>query len=104
MYFDRRLFALTRGLRGRILLAVLVGLVAVPVAVWRLTLTGTTLARIFRGEPLGSLAGALALIAVPVVLRALLELLRDEIGNQTALRMKLRVRHLLYEHVLRLGP
>ena len=95
---------MTRGVRGRIALAALVGLAAVPVSMWRLTLTGQAMARAFAGEPFDALLGMLALIASLIVLRALLLLGRDEIANATASLMKARVRSLLYAHILRLGP
>ena len=59
MYFDRRLFGMTRGVRGRIALAAVVGLIAVPVAMWRLVLTGQTMARVFSGEPFNALLASL---------------------------------------------
>src|SRR5919202_554089 len=104
MYFDWRLFGMTRGLRGRIALAALVGLAAVPVAMWRLTLTGQAMARVFAGEPFSALSSMLLLIAGLIIVRAVLQLVRDEIGNATAVLMKARVRGLLYHHVVRLGP
>jgi ATP-binding cassette subfamily C protein CydCD len=103
VYFDWRLFAMTRGFRGRIALAALIGLAAVPVSMLRLTLTGTTMARAFAGEPFEALIGALCLIAVLILLRAILQLARDELANATAALMKARVRGLLYAQILRLG-
>src|SRR5205823_3598863 len=103
VYFDRRLFGMTQPVRGRVGLAALVGLIAVPVAMWRLVLTGQTMARVFTGEPFDALVGALVLIASLIVLRALLQLARDEIANTTAAIMKARVRGVLYAHVLDLG-
>src|SRR5207248_10367494 len=55
------------------------------------------------GERLDVLIGALALIARLIVVRALVQLLRDEIANTTAAIMKARVRGVLYAHVLNLG-
>ena len=52
MYFDRRLFTMTRGVRGRIALAAVLGLAGVPVALWRLTLQGQAMARIFGRGPI----------------------------------------------------
>jgi len=103
MYFDRRLFDMTRGERPRIAWAALIGLVAVPVVMWRLALTGQTMARVFTGEPFEQLLGVLGLIAVLILVRAVLQLARDEIANATAARMKARVRGQLYERVLQLG-
>jgi ATP-binding cassette subfamily C protein CydCD len=84
-------------------LAALLGLAAVPVSLWRLTLTGQAMARVFAGEPFNALLGMLALIATLILLRALLQLARDEVANATAALMKARVRGQLYEHILRLG-
>ncbi len=92
------------GARLRIVLAALVGLVAVPITIWRLTLTGQTMARVFEGAPLASLSGTLVLIAGLVVLRAALQLVRDEIANGTAALVKTWLRTTLYQHVLALGP
>ena len=50
MYFDRRLMGMTRGVRGRVVVAALLGLLGVPIAMWRLTLTGQAMARVFAGE------------------------------------------------------
>ena len=94
---------MTRGVRGRMALAALVGLAAVPISMWRLTLTGQAMARVFTGEPFNALVGMLVLIASLIVVRALLQFARDEIANATAALMKARVRGVLYEHVLRLG-
>ncbi|MBV9131616.1 MAG: ABC transporter ATP-binding protein, partial [Chloroflexi bacterium] len=104
MYFDWRLFALTRGVRGRIALAALIGLAAVPISMWRLTLTGQTMARAFSGEPFAALIGVLLFIAMLIVLRAILQYARDEVSNATAAGMKSKVRGLLYQKVLELGP
>lgn len=104
MYFDWRLFGMTRGVRGRMAMATLVGLAAVPIAMWRLTLTGQAMARVFGGEPFEALTGTLVLIAGLILVRAALQLVRDEISNATAARLKAQVRGLLYEHVLQLGP
>src|SRR5262245_12835792 len=103
MHLDRRLFAMTRGLRWRIVLAAVVGLAAVPVAIWRLSLTAGALTRIFQGSGPRDLAGLFGLIAVLIVLRAALDFARDEIANGTAVLMKARLRCQVYAHALRLG-
>jgi ATP-binding cassette subfamily B protein len=103
VYFDWRLFSLTRGVRRRMALAALVGLAAVPVSMLRLTLTGQVMARALSGEPFAALLGVLMLIAGLILFRALLQLARDEIANATAAVMKSRVRGLLYAQILRLG-
>ena len=49
MYFDRRLWELTVGLRGRIALAILLGLLASVFGIARFALLGALLARVFEG-------------------------------------------------------
>jgi len=58
MYFDRRLWQLTRGLRGWIAVAILLGLVASLVGIARFAILGVLLSHVFNG------AGFFA-IAVP---------------------------------------
>ena len=55
MYLDPRLWALTRGVRGRIAATVVVGLAAVAAGIARLALLGWLLARVLAGESLASL-------------------------------------------------
>jgi hypothetical protein len=62
MYFDRRLWQLTRGLRGRILLAIAIGLAAAALGIARFALLGALLARVFSGAG----AAAIAMIAFGV--------------------------------------
>jgi len=104
MHFDRRLFAMTAGLRLRILLAALIGLAALPVSLGRLALSGAAIAVVIQGVPIEALAAPLAAIAALIGLRALLQLWRDDVSNRTAAEMKVRLRGLLYAHVLELGP
>src|SRR2546427_8904545 len=63
MYFDRRLWALTSGVRGRIAGTVLVGLAAVAAGIARLALLGWLLGRVLAGEPLAALTSAIVLTA-----------------------------------------
>src|SRR4051794_25648493 len=73
MYFDRRLWELTRGLRGRIALAIALGVCASGFGIARVVFLGLLLAAVFVGAgsaPLALLAGALA---AAVLLRALLD-------------------------------
>src|ERR1041384_6615369 len=73
MYFDRRLWELTRGLRGRIALAIAVGLCASGVGLARVVFLGMLLAAVFAGAGAGYLAVLAAAVAVAVLLRALLD-------------------------------
>src|SRR3954466_11568048 len=98
MYFDVRLFALTVGLRGRILLAALVGLAALPLNLARLALSGVVIAGVIRGQSVGEdlpLIGGLGLL---IVARSLVALWKEEIANRTGGEMKIRLREKLYRH------
>jgi ATP-binding cassette subfamily C protein CydCD len=104
MYFDRRLFSFTEGVRWRIALAAFLGLLAIPVVIWRLGLTGATMARVFEGEGIPDIAGVLVLIAGLVLLRAVLQFSKEQVAYSTAMLVKTRLRARLYDHVLQLGP
>ena len=77
VYFDRRLWALTAGVRGRIVWTVLVGLAAVAAGIARLALLGWLLGLVLAGRPPGEIAGAVALTAAALVARSALDHARD---------------------------
>ena len=104
MYFDFRLFAMTRGVRWRILLAALIGLAGLPVSLGRLALSGVVIAGVIQGRPVGELVGPLVLIGILLLLRAVIQFWKDELSNRTAAEMKMALRRVLYRHVLTLGP
>src|SRR5438093_345578 len=104
MYFDCRLFAMTRGLRPRILLAALIGLIGLPVSIGRLALSGIVMAGVIPGRPLGELVPLLVVIGLLIGARAVVQLLKEEVANRTAADMKIRLRREIYQHVLALGP
>src|SRR4051794_3244415 len=104
MYFDVRLFALTVGLRGRILLAALIGLAGLPLNLARLALSGVAIAAVIRGQPLADLVPLLAGVAVLIVARGLVQLWKEDVANRTGAELKGRLRERLYRHVLSLGP
>ena len=104
MYLDPRLWALTRGVRGRIAASVVVGLAAVAAGIARLVLLGWLLARVLAGESLASLTGAIVLTAAAVGLRSLLDYARAMMAHHTASRVQTRLRQNLYDHIVALGP
>jgi len=104
VYLDPRLWALTRGVRGRIAASVVVGLAAVAAGIARLVLLGWLLARVLAGESLASLTGAIVLTAVAVGLRSLLDYTRAMMAHHTAARVQTRLRQNLYDHIVALGP
>jgi ATP-binding cassette subfamily C protein CydCD len=104
MYLDRRLWALTRGVRLRIAAAAVVGVAAVATGIARLVLLGWLLARILAGESLASLWPLVALTAAAVALRSALDYARTMMAHHTAARVQTRLRQTLYDHIATLGP
>ena len=104
MFFDARLWSLTRGARGAIAQAVVIGVLASVVGIVRLGLLGWLLAKVFQGEPLSDLVGPFVAVAVVMVARGWLEHWRKMIAHRTAARLQLALRSQMHDHVLRLGP
>jgi ATP-binding cassette subfamily C protein CydCD len=104
MYFDRRLWELTRGLRGRIALAVLLGLAAAAFGIARFALLGMLLARVFKGSGIGVIAVLAAGVGGAVLLRALLDHARTIIAHKNADRVQQALRGRLYDKIAELGP
>ena len=110
MYFDRRLWELTRGMRGRILLAILLGLLAAGFGIARFALLGALLARVFSGAGLAAIALAASGVGLAVLLRGFLDHTRTVIAHRTASRVqdasreqgtRSRVRPERFPHLLR---
>lgn len=104
MYFDLRLWGLTRGVRIRIAWAVLIGLLTAAAGVARLALLGWLLAEVFEGRGFGSLAVPIAGVAGVVVLRGLLQFYKEMVSHHTAARVQIALRSNLHERVMELGP
>ena len=104
MYFDRRLWTFTEGVRWRIGGAVLISLLSATVGIARLALLGWLLARVFEGAGLAELALPFAAIAGVMVLRGLLEYWRTMLAHETAALVQLTIRKRLYDRIIELGP
>jgi ATP-binding cassette subfamily C protein CydCD len=104
MYIDRRLWALTEGVRLRIAAAVLIGLLAVAAGIARLALLGWLLARVAAGDGALALAMPAAATAAVIGLRGLLEYWRAMVAHETAARVQTGLRERLYAHLVTLGP
>src|ERR1700737_3375662 len=104
MYFDRRLWTLTRGLRGWIALAVLLGLVASVVGIARFAILGMLLSRVFDGAGFGAIAIPAVGVAVAVLLRGFVDHHRTMISHRTAARVQEDLRGRLYDKIAALGP
>ena len=104
MYFDRRLWALTRGLRGRIALGVTLGLLALAAGIARFAFLGEMLALVFRGAPLREQALPVAAACGAILLRAGLDHARAVLAHGTAARVQETLRARLHERIVALGP
>jgi len=104
MYFDRRLWQLTRGLRGWIALAVLLGLIASVVGIARFAILGVLLSHVFSGAGFSAMAAPALGVAIAVVLRGVVDHHRTMISHRTAARVQEDLRGRLYDKIAALGP
>jgi ATP-binding cassette, subfamily B, bacterial len=104
VFFDWRLWQLTRGMRWRIVVTVLMGLASAAVGMARFVFLGTLLARVFAGAPAAALILPAAALAGAVLLRGVLEHARSMLAHRTASRMQQVLRLKLYDKVAELGP
>ena len=104
MYFDFRLWQLTRGMRWRIAVTVLMGLLASVVGVARFVLLGSLIALVYRGAPAAALILPAVAVAAIVLVRAVLEHERTMAAHRTAARVQEVLRLKLYDKVAELGP
>ena len=105
MYFDWRLFELTRGVRLRILFAAALGLIAVGAGVARLAVSGVVIYRVITGQAgFSALALPLLAIAALIVARSVFQYWQNAVSHHTANLVKIRLREQVYEHALQLGP
>jgi ATP-binding cassette, subfamily B, bacterial len=104
VYFDVRLWQLTRGMRWRIAATVLMGLLAAIVGVSRFVFLGSLLALVYRGAPAWTLLLPAAAVVAVVLVRAFLEHERTMVAHRTAARVQEVLRLKLYDKVTELGP
>ena len=87
MYFDKRLWGYTEGVRLRIFSAVAIGILSVLFGIARLALLGWLIALIFRGTPLDQLILPVLTVAGAMVVRGSLEYLRTMVAHNTAAKL-----------------
>jgi ATP-binding cassette subfamily B protein len=104
MYFDRKLWQMTKGLRGRIAFAIALGLFAAALGIARFALLGMLLARVFDHAALDQLTPLIAAVAAVIIGRALLDHWRTDIANHNAARIQETLRGRLYDQIAALGP
>ena len=104
MFFDRRLWEFTRGLRLWVALAIFLGLAAAVVGIARFALLGVLLSRVFAGGGFAAAALPALGVAAAVLLRAAIEHHRAMISHRTALEVQETLRGRLYDKIAELGP
>ncbi len=104
MYFDSRLWGFTAGVRGRIFGAVAIGVLATSFGIARLALLGWLIAKVFQGVPLDELLLPFVGVAVVMVLRGGLEYLRTMIAHDTAAKVQVHLRTVIFDKITELGP
>ena len=104
MYFDLRLWGYTKGVRARIFGAVAIGILAVLFGIARLALLGWLIARVFQGVPLDELIPAFVGVAAVMIVRGGLEYLRTMIAHDTAAKVQVHLRTVIFDKVTELGP
>ena len=105
MYLHPRLLALAKGVRWRILLAALVGMLAVVAGIARLAVAAVVIVRIIHeGAEFSTLLWPLVAMAGLILARVGLQYLQEVISHHTASVVKVALRERLYKHCLALGP
>jgi len=104
MHFDLTLWRMTRGLRGRIAVSIILGLIAMCFGIARFIFLGRFLAGIFQGWPASALYGPLAGAGGAIILRAAFDHGRTMVAHRTAARVQDTLRGRLYDKIIALGP
>ena len=104
MYFDLRLWAMTRGARLRIAVAVIFGLLTAAAGIARLVLLGILLGEILQGESLEDLVPLIIAAGAMVLLRGFLQYQKEMVAHRTAAAIQLTLRAQLHDQILALGP
>lgn len=104
MHFDLKLWRMTRGLRGRMGLSVLLGLAALAVGIARFAFLGLFLAGVFRGAPFADLVWPLAAAGVAILGRGALDHARIMIAHRVAATVQDSLRAQLFDKITALGP
>ncbi len=104
MYFDLRLWPFTKGLRGRIGFTVAIGLVSSFLGVGRMALLGWLIGLVLTGAALQSIWLPVAAVALTILLRGVVEFWRISYAQETAEKVQLTLRSLLFDKIVALGP
>lgn len=104
MYFDAKLWAMTRGVRLSMLGCALLGLLGLAVGIARFALLGQFLAQLFRGAHGAPLWLPLAGAGGAVLLRGVFEHALNTLANRNAAHIQNQLRARLHDKIVALGP
>ncbi|MGP1614089.1 MAG: ABC transporter transmembrane domain-containing protein, partial [Pollutimonas bauzanensis] len=104
MYFDAKLWAMTQGIRLRILFCALLGVLGLAAGIARFALLGQFLARLFAGAGAQDLWPPLAGAGAAILLRGALEHALNTLANRNAALIQENLRARLYDKIVELGP
>ncbi|MGE0415856.1 MAG: ABC transporter transmembrane domain-containing protein, partial [Acetobacteraceae bacterium] len=104
MHFDLKLWRMTQGMRGRIALAIGLGLLALAVGIARFAFLGVFLAGVLHGESVTALVGPLVGTVASILLRGWLEHARTMVAHRTAMQVQETLRTRLFDKIIALGP
>ncbi len=104
MYFDRRLWTFTNGVRGRIWGTVALGVASSALGILRLALIGWLLGKVMTGASVDDLLWFSAMVVAVILLRAAFDYARTMTAHHTSAQVQLSIRQKLYDKLIALGP
>jgi len=104
MQFETRLWSFTQGVRGRIAISVLIGMIAAALGVIRLALLGWLIGLIFLGQSADELVIPIIFAALVMLMRGIFEHWRTMTAHETSAIVQKQLRRRLFEKIVSLGP
>ena len=104
MQFDARLWSFTKGIRGRIAISALIGMISTALGVIRLALLGWLIGLIFLGESVEKLVLPIIFSALVMLTRGFFEHWRTMTAHESSAIVQKQLRRTLYDRIVTLGP
>jgi len=104
MQFETRLWSFTKGVRGRIAISVLIGIIATALGVIRLALLGWLIGLILLGQSTDELIIPFSFAAFVMLMRGFFEHWRTMTAHKTSAIVQMRLRRRLFDKIIKLGP
>ena len=104
MQFETRLWSFTQGVRGRIAISVVIGMIAAALGVIRLALLGWLIGLIFLGQSVDELVIPIIFAALVMLIRGIFEHWRTMTAHETSAIVQKQLRRRLFDKIVSLGP